>query len=178
MTVVVGENLLQLNRQYKICPEESYDTFSLKLTLCSSIFYPKITDENVIDFGNDDAYGFYESAEIPAEGIVIGPGQCILCCSQEYVRMPRGIFGVIQTKGSLARLFVSMHQTDAQIEPGYEGAITFEMKNHSPHRIRLRKFDNVAQLFLWVCTTDNAPPYNGRYGGSKLPTLKTNRKEA
>ncbi|HEV7437824.1 MAG TPA: hypothetical protein VGO22_23625 [Pseudorhizobium sp.] len=171
MSLVVGENLRQLSAFHKICPDESYDVFSLKLTLCPDIFLP-INLDREIDYANADGEDFYEQTSISPDGIVLAPGACFLGCSHEQVRIPVGFFGNVQTKGSLARLFISVHQTDCQIEPGFEGAITFEITNNSKHKIRLRRYDNIAQLFIWTCTTDNTPPYNGRYSGSKLPTLK------
>ncbi|TBA92822.1 dCTP deaminase [Rhizobium ruizarguesonis] len=176
MSLVVGQNLKQLTLQHNICPEENYDTYSLKLTLSPVIFQPKVGETLEIDYMNSDAEDFYERSEIKAEGIVVRPGDCVLCCSEEFVNIPLGFFGTVQTKGSLARLFISMHQTDCQIEPGFKGAITFELKNNSPHAVRLRRYDNVAQLFVWTCSTDNTPAYNGRYSGSKIPTVKIVRK--
>lgn len=171
MALVVGENLRQLSAFHGICPEENYDVFSLRLTLSPDIFLPNNLDSE-IDYANAEGADFYEKSMISAEGIVLGAGDCILACSHEQVSIPLGFFGNVQTKGSLARLFVSVHQTDCQIEPGFQGAITFEISNNSKHKIRLRRYDNIAQLFIWTCTTDNTPPYRGRYAGSKIPTLK------
>jgi len=177
MTLVVGQNLKQLSDEFNICPPGSYDNYSLKLTLSPAIFVPKKNTEKVIDYANSDAADFYDQDTIGSEGIKISPNECILCCSEEFVKIPLGFFGMVQTKGSLARLFVSMHQTDCQIEPGFCGAITFELKNHSPHTILLRRYDPVAQLFIWTCSTDNTPEYDGRYGSSKIPTLKVVKKK-
>lgn len=171
MSLVVGENLRQLSAFHEICPDDSYDTYSLKLTLCPDIYTPCNTDAE-IDYANADGKDFYKKDIISADGFVLNPGDCILACSHEQVNIPLGFFGNVQTKGSLARLFVSVHQTDCQIEPGFRGAITFEISNNSKHRVRLRRYDNIAQLFIWTCTTDNTAPYRGRYGGSRLPTLK------
>lgn len=172
MSLIVGENLRQLNGSLNICPVDRYDVYSLKLCLSGTVFFPIVSNDNIIDYNSDDADSHYEQKELSNEGLLLNPNDCVLCCSSEYVKMPCGIFGLVQTKGSLARLFVSVQQTDAQIEPGFEGAITFEIKNNSPHRIRLKKNDNIAQLFLFLCTTDNAPAYNGRYSRKNYPTIK------
>ena len=76
---------------------------------------------------------------------------------------------LLQTKGSLARLFVSINSADGQIDPGYEGKITFEIYNASDFKINIKPGQAVGNLYLFKTSTA-VPPYEGRYANAKIPT--------
>ncbi|WP_428981187.1 dCTP deaminase domain-containing protein [Marinomonas rhodophyticola] len=44
--------------------------------------------------------------------------------------MPNNKFGLVQTKGSIARGFISVHMSDGQVDPGYKGKVTLEARKH------------------------------------------------
>jgi deoxycytidine triphosphate deaminase len=85
--------------------------------------------------------------------------------------MPKGYMGLIQTKGSLARLFVMVQCSDAQVDPGYEGHLTFEICNLGDFVVNIKRGSKVAQLFLLKCSTRDIDGYNGRYQGATGPTV-------
>jgi len=62
--------------------------------------------------------------------------------------MPLGYIGFVQTKGTLARLFVAAHCTDVQIEPGFSGKVTLELMNQSPFDIAIPVGANIAQIYI------------------------------
>lgn len=78
--------------------------------------------------------------------------------------------GFVQTKGSLARLFVTVQCCDAQIDPGFKGNITFEIVNLGPLRVKLRVDQEIAQLFIVKTTTKYVTLYQGRYQDADGPT--------
>lgn len=86
--------------------------------------------------------------------------------------MPAGYFGLLQTKGSLARLFVSLTCTDGQVEPGYKGKITFEVCNHSLFNINIKPKQKVGQLFIFKTSTKDVKLYNGKYQDAQGPTFQ------
>ena len=86
--------------------------------------------------------------------------------------MPQGYMGLLQTKGSLARLCVSLHFSDGQIDPGFRGKITFEIFNASDFKIRIRKFQAVGNLYVLKTTTKKHKPYSGKYAGANGPTIQ------
>ena len=168
--LVVGRNLRDLVTTMELSPPERFDENSIQLTLDDVVLVPRKLDRPIA-YEVDHVDDFFEESKIGVEGLLLKSGQCALACSQEVVRMPLGYFGFIQTKGSLARLFCSLHMCDPQIEPGYEGKITFELANHSPFDIVLRNAARVGQLFVFRCSTSNSTPYSGRYNGAAKPTI-------
>ncbi|WP_421848431.1 dCTP deaminase [Marinomonas sp.] len=105
----------------------------------------------------------------PDDFFVLPPNGCVLACTQEYVTMPRDKFGLIQTKGSIARGFISVHMSDGQIDPGYKGKVTLELVNMSPFYYKLVPGMPIASLFV-INTDENVEPYDGRYQSSSGPT--------
>ncbi len=91
--------------------------------------------------------------------------------------MPVEYFGLVQTKGSLARLFISATCNDGQIEPGFKGKITLELANFGNAEIQIPLGETIAQMFLFRCTTA-AKPYAGRYQNADEPTLATFKNKA
>jgi dCTP deaminase len=169
--IVVGENLSGLIEQFNLAPKQSYDQFSVTLTLHDIVFRPSETTSRLV-YPVDDAADFFRQETIPANKTLdLAPGQTALACSQESISMPLGYMGFLQTKGSLARLMCAVHMNDAQIEPGFTGRVTFEIANHAPFPIGLRVGAPVSQMFIFRCSDRNTEGYEGRYGHSEIPTL-------
>ena len=99
-----------------------------------------------------------------------GPGAKLLACSVEFIRMPLDHMGFIQTKGSLARGFVMAHMCGGQIDPGFNGKVTFELINLSDLSYQLVYGMPIAQLFIFRLTTPLPAGYDGRYQGASRPT--------
>lgn len=169
--IVVGENLRGLINSKNICEDTLFDEFSIKLNLDKNI-YRLIAPNNIpLIYGKDDVSSYYHLDSTINHEIIIKPNECILACSSDEINMPLGYLGFVQTKGTLARLFVSAHCSDSQIEPGFSGKITLELTNHSPFSISLPVGVNIAQIYILRCSTNNSKPYNGKYKSSDLPTL-------
>lgn len=108
------------------------------------------------------------------QSLLFPPGARLLACSLELVRMPLNYMGFIQTKGSLARGFIMVHMCDGQIDPGFNGQITFELANFSDITYRLRVGMPIAQLFLMQLSSSVEHGYDGRYQYAEGPTaMKT-----
>jgi len=105
--------------------------------------------------------------------LTIEPGKQVLAASDGIFKMPLGYFGIVQTKGTLARLFVTATCNDGQVEPGFDGFITLEIVNLSPWKISIPLKETVAQLFIFKCSSTITKKYQGRYANtSRLgPTL-------
>lgn len=154
--------------QYRIAPLQCFDTFSISLHL-GRIIRRYEAVESPVTYGTPVNEAYVESVEIDNE-YILRSGQAILGCSEERINMPLGYIGFIQTKGSLARLFISVHCSDGQIEPGYTGKITFEICNMGPLNVRLPLRCKVAQLFIFQ-TSGDKEAYDGRYQGATQPTF-------
>jgi dCTP deaminase len=108
------------------------------------------------------------------QSLLFSPGARLLACSLEWVRMPLDYMGLLQTKGSLARGFIMVHMCDGQIDPGFDGQVTFELANFSDITYRLRVGMPIAQLFLLQLTSRLEIGYDGRYQHAEGPTaMKT-----
>ena len=170
--IIVGENLKALIEQHGIIDyPAAFDHASLTLRLNASVklIVPPETARPV-EYGEEIPNAWIKDDTIRDPGITLKPGGCLLGCSQEKVKIPLGYIGFIQTKGSLARLFVQVHCCDGQIDPGYEGRVTFEICNLGPLSVRLKEKAQVAQLFLASTSTREIQGYSGRYQGADKPT--------
>lgn len=150
-------------------PLTAFDEFSLTLTLSEKIVRLEVPKEKEIVYGSKVPAKYVKEENI-IDGISLAPHQAILACSKEFVKMPRGYMGLLQTKGSLARLFISVHCSDGQVEPGFEGRVTFEICNMGNATVKLLKGAPVAQMFVFK-TSSNKGAYDGKYCNSQKPTI-------
>jgi dCTP deaminase len=174
--IITGDRLLALiQRDGIVSNPDSYDVNSITLTLGREIL--RVENE-----GQEHVYGqpirpeWVKRLEVPEEGILLEPHSAFLAMSEESVSMPPGHLGLLQTKGSLARLFITVSCCDAQIDPGYQGRITFEIVNLAGLRVRLLPGTAIAQLFIAECTAKNGALYRGRYQGAQRPTIQAPEK--
>lgn len=155
-----------------MAPESAYDQFSLTLTLDGNVMRFK-EDVGTIIYGSEVDQDLVEDISIP-NGYELKPGQAILACSSEVVRMPTGYIGFLQTKGSLARLFITIQCCDAQVESGYNGKVTFEICNMGTATIKLLPGVPVGQLYIFK-TSSKEIAYAGKYNHATKPTISNNR---
>lgn len=169
--IVVGENLKALILGNSMCPSDQFDETSITLKLDSTVFRPIDNQSSVVRYGTHSVESFYKEEVLKDGELTLDSGQCVLACSSARIFMPMGYMGLVQTKGTLARLFVMAHCSDSQVEPGFRGKITLELINLSSLKIVIPVGSPVAQLFIARCSTDNCRPYAGKYVDSDLPTL-------
>ena len=169
--VVVGENLKGLIQAQGICEDELFDEYSIKLKLDDTVFKLKPNEDKVIRYGSHHVDEFYEKTKLTSGELILEPGECALACSSQKIKMPLGYIGFVQTKGTLARLFVAAHCADSQIEPGFIGKVTLEVMNMSPFKISIPVGANIAQVYIFRCSTDNSKAYNGKYQSCDEPTI-------
>lgn len=94
-----------------------------------------------------------------ASRITLRPGECILGCSVEYVRLPDDIAANFKLKSSLGRLFLN-HTLAGWIDPGFCGRITLEFQNIGPHARILEAGTRVGQLvFMQTTGVAEISPY-------------------
>lgn len=169
--IVVGENLKGLIRRARMCNEDAFDEYSITLKLDEIIFEPIKEIGKPIRYGTHSVEDYYKEKKLKAGDLTLKPGDCVLACSNQEIKMPLGYIGFVQTKGTLARMFVSAHCADSQIEPGFEGKVTLELINNSPFEIIIPVGSAIAQIYITRCSTDNCKPYSGKYKNCQKPTL-------
>lgn len=172
--IIVSENLAGIARSFKVCDPQLVEEFSIKIKLDREVRRLREPTDGLAPIRYESKIKhelYFREVEHVADSLVLGPRECVLACSQDIYAMPRGYFGLIQTKGSLARMFVSATANDGQVEPGYRGKLTLELINHSPFSIEVRPGAVVAQIFILRCSSEASHPYQGRYQDANGPTL-------
>ncbi len=172
--VIVGENLKQLMRQHGIVDRANcYDETCIQLSLgdqCIQLVPRKRND--ILTYGEKIPERTMKKRVLGDDGLILQPKTAVLASSAEKIYMPRGYMGLLQTKGSLARMFVSLHFSDGQVDPGFKGNITFEIFNASDFIIRIRKFQAVGNLYILKTSTKRHRMYSGRYFNAEGPTIQ------
>lgn len=172
--VIVGENLIQLMDQYKMVDRQNcFDETCIQLSLGNSyISLCPSSGNDILTYGESIPEQYIIQNDINDDGIVLNPKTAVLAASAESIFMPQGYIGLLQTKGSLARLLVSLHFSDGQIDPGFKGKVTFEIFNASDFKIRLRKLQPVGNLYVLKTSTKKHKLYCGKYAKAKGPTIQ------
>ena len=101
---------------------------------------------------------------------VLKPGQCVLCASEEYIRMPDDAEGLLASKSSTGRLLLE-HFHSGVFDPSFHGTATLELKNDGLWPIELRPGDLWVQMIMmqmiWV--PERSYQETGRYNGQVMP---------
>jgi dCTP deaminase len=164
--VITSLNLEQLVTQYSICEKRLVDDYSIRLQMGTS-YYEPLPHEGPIVYGSHPEPASVFSERKPVQQhLVLTPGKAVITTSKHRYKMPVDYFGLVQTKGTLARLFVSTTCNDGQIEPGFDGYITLEIVNHSPWTIHIPIASDIAQMYLFKCASPAERPYSGRYSAA------------
>lgn len=175
--IIVGEQLSNLNRQLGIVDrglQSPADNFSINLSL-ENQFIGYLPNAIEVIYGSDLPQSVIVNKKPSDSFVTLEPKEAVLGCSIEKVTMPKGYFGLLQTKGSLARLFITATCCDGQIEPGYSGKITFELVNFGLLKVKIPIGSPVVQMYIFKCSSTSTPVYEGRYQLSNQPT--TSRSE-
>jgi len=107
-----------------------------------------------------------DELHMPAEGIVIAPGQFILCCSLETVRIPVDAVAHLYSKSSTGRKGIE-HLHAGLGDCGFCGQWTFELHNVAPWPVAL--IPGLRYMQMEVCDMVEPPARDysltGRYQG-------------
>lgn len=85
--------------------------------------------------------------EFKAPSIKLFPGEVVLACTFEYVRVPRDVACDLKLKSTLGRLWIN-HSMAGWCDPGFEGDITLELQNLGPEPFVLEAGRRIAQLIF------------------------------
>lgn len=171
--LIIDENLKQLMSANEICDIALYDQFSISIKLGESFYEPKRNVKKVIYNVEPKPTELFSEKKVIDDKLILEPGGSVIACSKDLYKIPLKYFGLVQTKGTLARLFIQATCNDGQVEPGFEGYITLEITNLSPWMVEIPKSSKIAQLFIYQCSTSVSEGYSGRYAVSSKngPTL-------
>jgi dCTP deaminase len=105
-----------------------------------------------------------EEQHMPECGILLAPGEFILCCSLETVRLPVEVCGILYSKSSTGRKGLE-HMHAGYVDPGFCGQLTFEFHNVAPWPIKLVPGQRVMQMCIdhMVAPAESDYSVTGRY---------------
>lgn len=116
------------------------------------------------------SHNTYTSFQITSGGYAIQPGEFVLASTYEKVTIPNGYQGFIETRGSIARAGLQVHNTDGHIDPGSDHIITLEIVNNNNIPVVIYPEILICQIFLIKLTTLCDSVYCGKYLGQTAPT--------
>jgi dCTP deaminase len=119
-----------------IDPDTQVGPASLDLRVGTELFTTQITTSTHVDLmasreevGRQTREYFRIQRVGPGEAFVLHPGEFALAATLEYVRLPRDVAARLEGRSSLGRLGLQVHATAGFVDPGFEGALTFELIN-------------------------------------------------
>jgi dCTP deaminase len=112
---------------------------------------------------------YIEMVHLPGHGeFALHPGEFALGCTLEFIVLPSDIAGRLEGKSTWGRVGLQIHSTAGFVDPGFHGALTFELQNVGRVPIPLYPGMRVAQICFFECERSSIP-YGGKarssYGG-------------
>ena len=89
----------------------------------------------------------------PGEAFVLHPGEFALASTLEYIRIPLDLAARLEGRSTWGRLGLQIHATAGFVDPGFSGALTFELSNVSTVPIPLYPGVRIGQLCFIQSTT-------------------------
>ena len=105
-----------------------------------------------------------DELQMPPEGIVLQPGQFILCCGMETVCIPNDASAALFSKSSTGRLGLE-HLHAGWVDPGFCGQLTWEFVNDAAWPVALIPGKRLMQMVVYDLIAPAARDYSltGRY---------------
>ena len=89
----------------------------------------------------------WESIHIrPGEPFILHPGEFALAATLEHVEIPLSLAARLEGRSTWGRLGLQIHATAGFVDPGFKGALTFELSNVSTVPLPLYPGVRIAQL--------------------------------
>ena len=105
----------------------------------------------------------------PEQEFVLHQGEFALGCTLEYFKLPSDLAGRLDGKSTWGRVGLQIHSTAGFVDPGFEGALTFELQNVGRVPIPLYPGMRVAQICFFKCEKSSIPysqKSDALYGGN------------
>lgn len=95
----------------------------------------------------------------PGEPFVLHPEEFALASTLEFIRLPFDIAARLEGRSTWGRLGLEIHATAGFVDPGFSGALTFELKNSGQVPLPLYAGLRVAQLCFFQLSEPSRLPY-------------------
>lgn len=147
--ILTRNEILKLVKQKKLAltpfKEENVGPASIDLTLSSKFrVYKK---QQKIDIKENATYDL-NTEEVTADKITLKPGDFILGISEEKVKMPENLCGILTGRSRFARLGLAIHATASMVQPGVDNKQVFEIKNFSSNELVLHAGTKICQMMI------------------------------
>ena len=99
------------------------------------------------------------------ERVKLEPNEFVLVETMEKVNIPKDVTAIVLPRSSLFRCGVSLHT--AVVDPGFQGTLTFGMKNLSDQTFEIEIGSKIGQI-VFEEVKGNVKLYDGKYQGGKV----------
>ncbi|MBX2861081.1 MAG: dCTP deaminase [Vampirovibrio sp.] len=93
----------------------------------------------------------------PGEPFVLHPGEFALASTLEFVKIPLDLAARLEGRSTWGRLGLQIHATAGFVDPGFSGALTFELSNVSTVPLQLYPGVRISQLCFFVSSRTHLP---------------------
>jgi dCTP deaminase len=99
----------------------------------------------------------------PTQPFVLHPGEFALASTLEYVQIPLDLAARLEGRSTWGRLGLQIHATAGFVDPGFRGALTFELSNVSNMPLQLYPGVRISQICFFEGTKTNLPYAQKRF---------------
>lgn len=170
------ERLLEVDPKKRITvtplikPEEQFGPTSLDLRLGTEFQVMRRSNLTHLDPTGDPtelAKGMrqlWKSEKVkPGEAFVLHPGEFALAATLEHVQIPLDIAARLEGRSTWGRLGLQIHATAGFVDPGFSGALTFELSNVSMVPLPLYPGVRIAQICFYEAQETYLPYTKKRF---------------
>ncbi len=151
-------------------PEEQFGPTSVDLRLGTDFQVMRRTNLSHMDLMADpealsrDMQRHMQHVKVkPTEPFILHPGEFALASTLEYVRVPLDLAARLEGRSTWGRMGLQIHATAGFVDPGFQGALTFELSNVSNIPLPLYPGVRISQICFFLSTTTNLPYSKKRY---------------
>ena len=163
--VLSDEKLMELIHSGYIPSDVHLGPCSVDLTLAEDYLVPHLPDDRPYLTITED----YPHKLAPVESFVLYPQKFVLASTNELIKIPDHMCGVVHGRSSVGRLGIQV-QNAGFIDAGFVGQITLELVNQSNAPVLLKPNMRICQLVMHNLHGQSKRPYRGKYQGQVGPT--------
>ena len=174
MTILIKEDLEQAIVDGRIQFTGSIRKDSFLLTLGEQIQFFNETPRIIDPFSDASQNELYGEAISNWGHANLQSKQLVLISSAEYIKLDHNHHAFISTLSHVARLGLMSHASSSYVDRCFEGYLTLEVMNLTPHTFILRQGMPIAKLVIFENTSQNSKKtgqhvtYTKYYGNAKL----------
>lgn len=147
-----------------ILPEEQFGPTSVDLRLGTDFKVLNRSDVTHLDLVKHpdsltkDMKKWMNSVKVKAtQPFVLHPGEFALASTLEYIKVPLDIAARLEGRSTWGRLGLQIHATAGFVDPGFSGALTFELSNVSTVPIQLYPGVRISQICFFQSVETHLP---------------------